>query len=100
MTITWDGDRASDGTTVEPSGDGFAARLAHGGVLRFCPCCDRPFDSTEKVRVFVSNVHVLFGQEARRELDDWATIPPPQSGRAVGGRDDDVTVPQKAKRRG
>jgi hypothetical protein len=57
MDLLWDGDLASDGTRIEPDGGGFAVSLAAGGVIRLCPCCDKPFAKREFARAFVNKVH-------------------------------------------
>ena len=62
MTVSWDGNRASDGTVVEDRADGYAVRLPEGGLIEFCPCCTRRFDSIEKARTFVGNMHILYGE--------------------------------------
>jgi hypothetical protein len=62
MTVDWDGNRASNGTALEERRDGYAVRLPEGGLIEFCPCCNRPFSSAEKARTFVGNMHILYGE--------------------------------------
>jgi hypothetical protein len=70
--LLWDGDRASDGTRIVEADGTAAVHLAAGGVIRLCPCCDRPFLGAKYARAFVTNTHETYGDKAAGMLADLA----------------------------